>query len=62
MRVNDYVSVKKRHIQGRSRSGDSLRLQIMVYQLHGSYKKGDNNAFDSYWASNMGKSSPKEQD
>ena len=34
----------------------------MLYQLHGSYKKGDTNAFDSYWASTMGKSSLKEQE
>ena len=34
----------------------------MAYQLHGSYKKVDTNAFDSYWASSMVKSSPKEQE
>ena len=34
----------------------------MAYQLQGSYKKVDTDAFDSYLASSMGKSSPKEQE
>ena len=34
----------------------------MVYQLCRSYKKKDTNVFDSYRASSMGRSSPKEQE
>ena len=34
----------------------------MAYQLHGSNKKVDTNAFDSYRICSMGKSSPKEQE
>ena len=34
----------------------------MGYQLYGSYKKVDINAFDSYREFSMGKNSPKEQE
>ena len=62
MRVNGCATVKKKYLQGRSRSGNGQRLQIMAYQLHGSYKKVDTNAFNSYQASSRGECSPKEQE
>ena len=34
----------------------------MVHQLHRNYRKGDTNEFNSYHASSIGKSSPKEQE